>query len=89
MKQLSHFETSDRERKLVTIIGRLLATIDSLTIDIANEEEGTGVKDVANPAYSSNALALRVRRDNLTATVDLLRKRMLPAESTDLFGSFV
>ncbi len=66
-------------------------TIDSLKIDIDNEEERTGIKDVADPAYSSTARALRARHDNLTATVGLLSKRMLPtrAEDKDVFGTFI
>ena len=54
----------------------LLMTIDGLNIDIANEEELTGIEDMANPEYSIVARTLRARRDNLTATVELLSRRM-------------
>jgi hypothetical protein len=78
MKQRSHSETS--ERQLATIVGRLLMTVDGLNIDIANEEKLTGIEDIADPEYSVVARTLRARRDNLTATVELLSRRM-PASS--------
>jgi hypothetical protein len=80
MKQLSHSETS--ERRLATIIGRMLMTVDGLNIDIANEEELTGIEDMADPEYSVVARTLRARRDNLTATVELLSRRMLASSQS-------
>jgi len=52
-------------------------TVDGLNIDIANEEELTGIEDMADPEYSIVARTLRARRDNLTATVKLLSRRLL------------
>ena len=80
MKQLCHSETS--ERRLATIIGRMLMTVDGLNIDIANEEELTGIEDMSDPEYSIVARTLRARRDNLAATIQLLSRRVLASSQS-------
>ena len=43
-----------------------------LTVDIEHEETQAGVRDLADPAYPVLARSLRVRRDNVTATIAML-----------------
>ena len=50
--------------------------IDMMETDIAHEEERTRVQDVAHPTYSILARNLRGRRDNLLATIAILKRRL-------------
>jgi hypothetical protein len=55
--------------RIVTLIADLTRMADILTADIEHEEERAGVRDLADPAYPALALTLRVRRQNLRATI--------------------
>ena len=57
-------------------------TVEGLNIDIANEEELTGIEDMADPEYSIVARTLRARRDNLAATIQLLSRRVLASSQS-------
>ena len=57
-------------------------TVDGLNIDIANEEELTGIEDMSDPEYSIGARTLRARRDNLAATIQLLSRRVLASSQS-------
>ena len=55
--------------RIATLIADLTRTADILTADIEHEEERAGVRDLADPAYPVLARTLRVRRQNLMATI--------------------
>lgn len=62
--------------KTLTLIGDLTRIVDILNVDIACEEEATGISDQAQPKYPMIARAMRARRANLTATISALRERL-------------
>jgi hypothetical protein len=55
-----------------TLIGSLSRTFELLTVDIEHEESRVGVRDVSDPTYPVLARSLRVRRENIGATIALL-----------------
>ena len=55
--------------RIAILIADLTRTSAILTADIEHEEERAGVRDLADPAYPALALTLRVRRQNLRATI--------------------
>ena len=55
--------------RIAKLIADLTRTADILTADIEHEEERAGVRDFADPAYPVLARTLRVRRQNLRATI--------------------
>ena len=55
--------------KIATLIGNLSRSVDLLTVDIEHEETQAGVRDLSDPTYPVLARSLRVRRDNIGATV--------------------
>ena len=55
--------------RIATLIADLTRTAAILTADIEHEEERAGVRDLADPAYPVLARTLRVRRQNLMATI--------------------
>ena len=55
--------------RIAILIADLTRTADILTADIEHEEERAGVRDLADPAYPALARTLRVRRQNLRATI--------------------
>jgi hypothetical protein len=55
--------------QVVTLIGSLSHSVNLLTADIEHEEAHAGVRDSAHPAYPTLAKSLRVRRDNIRATI--------------------
>jgi len=55
--------------RIAILIADLTRTADILTADIEHEEERAGVRDLADPAYPVLARTLRVRRQNLMATI--------------------
>ena len=59
-----------------SLIADILRIIDILNVDIASEEEATGVTDLAQPNYSILARQLTARRDNLLATVSKLQDQL-------------
>jgi hypothetical protein len=56
------------------LIEKLSLSAESLSIDIENEESRTGVRSVSDPAYSVLARKLRVRRENIEATIGSLKE---------------
>jgi hypothetical protein len=55
--------------QIATLIGDLSQTVAFLTADIEHEETRSGVRDLADPAYPVLARSLRVRRENIGATI--------------------
>jgi len=68
--------TTRKTRALLADLERRVALIGA---DLAEEEDRTKVYDLAQPTYSTLAQSLRGRRDNLVATIAIL-KRQLGAE---------
>jgi hypothetical protein len=58
--------------QIATLIGNLSRSVEMLTVDIEHEETQAGVRDLADPAYPVLARSLRVRRENIGATVATL-----------------
>jgi hypothetical protein len=63
---------ADNRVQIATLIGDLSRKVAILTDDIAHEEARAGVRDLSDPAYPVLARSLRVRRDNIVATMALL-----------------
>jgi len=55
--------------QIATLIGNLSRSVDLLTVDIEHEETQAGVRDLSDPAYPVLARSLRVRRENIGATI--------------------
>jgi hypothetical protein len=55
--------------QIATLIGDLSRKVTILTADIAHEEARAGVRDLSDPAYPVLARSLRVRRENIRATI--------------------
>ena len=55
--------------QITTLIGDLSRKVDILTADIEQEETWSGVRDLADPAYSVLARSLRMRRENIRTTL--------------------
>lgn len=70
-----------KKLQIATLIGDLSRKADFLTADIEHEEARTGVRDLADPAYPVLARSLRVRRDNIGATVAMLENLRPPKTS--------
>lgn len=60
------------EARLWSLISDLAKTVRLLDCDILAEEERTMVFDPQDAAYSMLARTLRIRRDNLKATIAVL-----------------
>jgi hypothetical protein len=58
--------------QIATLIGSLSRSVTLLTVDIEHEETRVGVRNVSDPAYPVLARSLRVRRDNIVATMTSL-----------------
>ncbi|MHC2576786.1 hypothetical protein [Bradyrhizobium diazoefficiens] len=61
------------------MLADLQRRVELIEADVAEEERRTRVHDVSEPTYSLLARTLRGRRDNLLATIAIL-KRQLGAE---------
>ena len=55
--------------QIATLIGDLSRKADILTADIEHEDMRSGVRDLADPAYSVLARSLRMRRENIRVTI--------------------
>jgi len=55
--------------RIATLIGSISRSAELLTIDIEHEETRAGVNDLSDPAYPVLARSLRMRRDNIRATI--------------------
>ncbi len=64
--------------QIATLIGSLSRSVALLTVDIEHEEARAGVRDLADPAYPVLARSLRVRRDNIRATIAMLENLRTP-----------
>ena len=58
-----------KKLQIAALIGDLSRKADILTADIEHEEIRSGVRDLADPAYPVLARSLRVRRENIGATI--------------------
>jgi hypothetical protein len=58
--------------QIATLIVSLSRSVELLTVDIEHEEARAGVRDLSDPAYPVLARSLRVRRDNICATIGSL-----------------
>ena len=78
MEMSSRFEThTDKTAlKMKVLVADLQRRIELLETDIAHEEARTQVHDVAEPTYSILARNLRNRRDNLLATIAILKRQL-------------
>ena len=78
MKYQRHFETASPEQQvqIKALIDSFRRNIERLGADIETEEELTRVHHIDEADYPILARSLRARRDNLTATVDLLQRRL-------------
>jgi hypothetical protein len=55
--------------QIATLIGSLSRSVELLTVDIDHEEARAGVRALSDPTYPVLARSLRVRRDNIRATI--------------------
>jgi hypothetical protein len=62
--------------KLRTLVADLHLRVQVLDTDIHDEEQRTGVFDMASVAYPILARNLRTRRDNLLTTIRMLENRL-------------
>lgn len=62
--------------QIATLIGSLSRSVALLTVDIEHEEARTGVRDLPDPTYPVLARGLRVRRENIGATICMLEVRL-------------
>lgn len=68
-------ETAAMNRlRIATVIADLCRSVALLTVDIEHEEERAGVHDISAPAYPVLARSLRMRRDNIAATIASLEQ---------------
>ena len=58
-----------KKLQIARLIGDLSQKANILTADIEHEEMRSGVRDLANPAYSVLARSLRMRRENIRTTL--------------------
>jgi hypothetical protein len=58
-----------KKLQIATLIGDLSRKAGILTADIEHEEARSGVRDLADPAYSVLARSLRMRRENIRTTI--------------------
>jgi hypothetical protein len=70
-----------RRLQIATLIGDLSRSMDILSADIEHEEARAGVRDVSDPTYPVLARSLRVRRENIGATIAMLENLRAPKAS--------
>ena len=87
MHLISRYETQPDDRrdlrptmKLRALVTDLQLRVRVLDTDIHDEEQRTGISDVANVAYPILARNLRARRDNLLATIGVLESHLAETE---------
>jgi hypothetical protein len=66
--------------RLRSLIDTLRTTQEVMTADIETEEQKSHICDVADISYSTLAKSLRARRDNLEATIALLKETLARIE---------
>ena len=67
--------------QIATLIGSLSRSVALLKVDIEHEETRVGVRDLSDPAYLVLARSLRVRRENIGATIAMLENLRAPKAS--------
>lgn len=67
--------------RIATLIADLTRTAGILTADIEQEEARAGVRRLADPAYPVLARTLRMRRENIGATIASLENIRVPKAS--------
>src|SRR5882762_3373206 len=72
--------TAAAQMQIKTLIDSLSRCQQSLDCDIATEEERTRCSDDSDPAYSVFARSLIPRRDNVAATIAILREHLSKTE---------
>jgi hypothetical protein len=84
MPPISRFEMRPNDlratMKLRALVADLHLRIQVLGTDIHDEEQRANIFDVANVAYPILARNLRVRRDNLLATIKVLESHLAETE---------
>jgi hypothetical protein len=55
--------------RIATLIADLTRSVDVLTVDIEHEETRAEARELADPVYPALARSLRIRRENLQATI--------------------
>jgi len=63
--------------RIATLIADLTRTAAILTADIEHEETRAGVRDLADLAYPVLARSLRMRRENIGATIASLEAALI------------
>jgi hypothetical protein len=58
--------------QIATLIGSLSRSVVLLTVDIEHEEARAEVRDLSDPTYPVLARSMRVRRENIRATIAAL-----------------
>ena len=80
-----HFKTRLNDlrttMKLRALVSDLHLQVHFLDRGIHDEEQRTGILDLANIAYPILARTLRARRDNLLATIRVLENRMTETDA--------
>jgi hypothetical protein len=71
-RNTAHVTAARGEFQIATLIATLTRSITILSIDIEHEEDRAQVHNVLDAAYPMLAQTLRVRRDNLAATIAAL-----------------
>ena len=75
MQSTSRFEAT-ASLQLHVLIADLNWRLQMLERDIAEEERRSGSADPGSPTYSTLALSLRARRDNLRTSIAMLEGRI-------------
>jgi hypothetical protein len=63
--------------KLRGLVADLRSRVQVFDMDIHDEEQRTGIFDIASVAYPTLARNLRTRRDNLLATIRMLESHLV------------
>jgi flagellar FliJ protein len=66
-----------RVAQIEVIIADFDRTVTALEEAIQTEQSKTGIQDPAHVAYSTSAKAMILRRDNLSRSVDRLKRQLV------------
>lgn len=94
MDALSRFATltnryvsiQERTKRFISDLWRLIRLLEH---DISYEEERTGIFNVTNSNYSLLARQLRIRRDNLAATISKLGHVLINRQRCRMFAALL
>lgn len=76
LRSATHDRPSNDVARLRGLIDRLRNNLEAMTADIETEERESRISDADDVGYSTLAKSLRVRRDNLEATISSLRETL-------------